>query len=122
MSKVIRCNYLNQTKKLQLIKIAYPPLAIPLVEGVFIPKFHSKKGKKMKTDLNNNRNFLFNWACKGLKYFLLTLFGFAIACVISQVFGAFGIVQMIFVWEWLFRIAVFIFCFFAVAMIYESFL
>ncbi|MEH2181009.1 hypothetical protein [Nostoc sp.] len=77
----------------------------------------------MKTKLNDDRNLLFDWACKGLKYFMLTLLGFAIALVIFRVFGASTIVQMLLdlrVWEWLLRIAVFIFCFFAVAIIYES--
>jgi hypothetical protein len=77
----------------------------------------------MKTKLNDDRNLLFDWACKGLKYFMLTLLGFAIALIISRVFGASTIVQMLLdlsVWEWLLRIAVFIFCFFAVAIIYES--
>lgn len=77
----------------------------------------------MKTTLNDDCNLLFDWACKSLKYFMLTLLGFAIALVISRVFGASTIVQMLLdlsVWEWLLRIAVFIFCFFAVVIIYES--
>ncbi|PMB44776.1 hypothetical protein CEN39_27875 [Fischerella thermalis CCMEE 5201] len=77
----------------------------------------------MKTNLTDGRNFLFQWASKGLKYFLLTLLGFAIAYVISRVFGAYVIVQMLLspsLWIWLFRIAMFIFCFFAIAIIYES--
>lgn len=77
----------------------------------------------MKKKLNEDYNFLSQCAFKCLKYFLLTLLGFAIACVISQVFGADTIVQMLLspsVWEWLGRIGVFIFCFFAVAIIYES--
>ncbi|BDA70199.1 hypothetical protein CAL7716_043650 [Calothrix sp. PCC 7716] len=77
----------------------------------------------MKNNLPDNHNFLFRWACKSLKYFLLTLFGFAIACVVSQVFGASVIVQILSslsLWEWALRAAVFIFCFFGVAIIYES--
>jgi hypothetical protein len=77
----------------------------------------------MKTKLNDDRNLLFHWACKGLKYFLLTLLGFVIALVVSRVFGVSTIVQMLLypsIWEWLFRIAISIFCFFAIAIIYES--
>jgi hypothetical protein len=77
----------------------------------------------MKNNLTDDRNLLFKWTCKGLKFFLLILLGFAIACIMSQVFGASIIVQMLLsssVWEWLGRIAVFIFCSFAVAIIYES--
>ncbi|MCC5620638.1 hypothetical protein [Nostoc sp. CHAB 5715] len=77
----------------------------------------------MKHHLTDDGNFLFNSACKVLKFFLLSLFGFVIAYVISQVFGVDTIVQMLLspsLWEWLGRIAVFIFCLFAVAIIYES--
>ncbi|TWH54776.1 hypothetical protein [Dulcicalothrix desertica] len=77
----------------------------------------------MKNNLPDNHNLLFRWACRNLKYFLLTLFGFVIACVVSQVFGASAIVQILSslsLWEWLGRAAVFIFCFFGVAIIYES--
>lgn len=77
----------------------------------------------MKNNLPDNHNLLFRWACRSLKYFLLTLFGFAIACVVSQVFGVSAIVQILSslsLWEWLGRAAVFIFCFFGVAIIYES--
>lgn len=77
----------------------------------------------MKNQLNNGSGYLFNLACKGLKYFLLTLLGFAIAFVLSRVFGLYQVVQMILypnIWKLLFRIAVSIFCLFAVAIIYES--
>lgn len=77
----------------------------------------------MKTTVDNSYNLLFKWTCKGLKYFLLTLFGFVMAYVISQVFGASTIVQMLLspiVWEWLLRIAVLLLCGFAIAIIYES--
>jgi hypothetical protein len=85
--------------------------------------FTLKKVKTMKTKLNDDSNLLFILACKSLKYFLLTLLGFAIALVISGALGASTIVQMLLyqsVWEWLLRIAALIFCFFAIAIIYES--
>ncbi len=77
----------------------------------------------MKKNLNDGYNFMSQCALKCLKYFLLALFGFANACVISNVFGASTILQMLLspsVWEWFYRIAVFIFCFCAVAIVYES--
>ena len=77
----------------------------------------------MKTNLPEDHNLLFIWACRSLKYFLLTIFGFAIACVVSQVLGTSTITQMLFsfsLWEWLGRAAIFIFCFFGIAIIYES--
>lgn len=77
----------------------------------------------MKTNIKNNQNLLFNWACKGLKYFLFTLLGFAIALVLFHVFGAVSIVGILLsasVWIWFARTAVFLFCLFAIAMILES--
>lgn len=77
----------------------------------------------MKSNLPDDYNFLFRWACRSFKYFLLTLLGFAIACVVSQVFGASVITQMLSslsLWEWLGRAAFFIFCLFSIAIIYES--
>lgn len=77
----------------------------------------------MKMRFNGDRNLLFQLSCKSLKYFLLTLLGFAIACIISKAIGASLIVSMLLsstVWEWFLRIAVFIFCQFAIAMIVES--
>jgi uncharacterized membrane protein len=77
----------------------------------------------MKTNLRNDQNMLFNLACKGLKYFLLTLLGFAIAYVLSHVFGAVSIVGILLsatLWIWFFRIAISLFCLFAIAMMIES--
>ncbi|MCC5614124.1 hypothetical protein LC605_03330 [Nostoc sp. CHAB 5836] len=77
----------------------------------------------MKTNLSNNNNLLFNLACKGLKYFLLTLLGFTIAYIMSTIFGVVPIIEILLsgsLWQWLLRIAVFIFCLFAIAIIFES--
>ncbi|BAZ53512.1 hypothetical protein NIES4103_61900 [Nostoc sp. NIES-4103] len=77
----------------------------------------------MKNSLKDDRNVLFNWACKGLKYFLLILLGFAIAVIVSHVFGAVSLVGILLstsVWIWFLRIAVFLFCLFAIAMMIES--
>ena len=79
--------------------------------------------KAMKTNLSNDRNILFKLACKGLKYLMLALLGFALAYILSGVFGADTIVKIISsprVWEWFLRIAILIFCFFAIAIEYES--
>ncbi|WP_026735229.1 hypothetical protein [Fischerella sp. PCC 9605] len=77
----------------------------------------------MKTNLTDDYNLLFKLATKGLKYFLLSLLGFAIAYVMSTVFGVVPIVQMLrsaILWQWLLRIFLFIFCLFAIAMIIDS--
>ncbi|MDF5737402.1 MULTISPECIES: hypothetical protein [unclassified Nostoc] len=77
----------------------------------------------MKINLKDDENVLFKWFCQGLKYFLLTLLGLAIALVLSQVFGAISIVGMLLstsLWIWFVKIAVSLFCLFAIAMIIES--
>ncbi|MDZ8224523.1 hypothetical protein [Nostoc sp. ChiVER01] len=77
----------------------------------------------MKINHKNDENLLFKWFCRGLKYFLLTLLGLAIALVLSHVFGAVSIVGMLLstnLWICFLRIAVFLFCLFAIAMIVES--
>ncbi|MEH2423877.1 MAG: hypothetical protein V7K48_24125 [Nostoc sp.] len=77
----------------------------------------------MKINLKDDENLLFKWFCQGLKYFLLTLLGLAIALVLSHVFGAVSIVGMLLstsLWIWFVRIAVSLFCLFAIAMIVES--
>ncbi|MCP6761536.1 MAG: hypothetical protein NHB32_22985 [Fischerella sp. CENA71] len=77
----------------------------------------------MKTNLQDGYNLLFKFAVKGLKYFVLALVGFAIAYVISTVLNAVPIAQMLLspiLWKWMMRIAVFIFCMFAIAIILDS--
>ncbi|RDH49335.1 hypothetical protein CBF18_15495 [Mastigocladus laminosus WC112] len=66
---------------------------------------------------------LFKFAVKGLKYFVLALVGFAIAYVISTVLNVVPIAQILLssiLWQWMMRIAVFIFCLFAIAIILDS--
>ncbi|MGF2039246.1 MAG: hypothetical protein RMZ43_028705 [Nostoc sp. CmiVER01] len=77
----------------------------------------------MKINLKDDENLLFKWFCQGLKYFLLTLLGLAIALVLSHVFGAVSIAGMLLstsLWICFVRIAVSLFCLFAIAMIIES--
>ena len=77
----------------------------------------------MKPSLKDNDNLLFKWFCQGLKYFLLALLGLAVAYVLSQVFGAVSIVGMLLSESlrlWVARIAIFLVCLFAIAMIIES--
>ncbi|MBD2356744.1 hypothetical protein H6G41_19285 [Tolypothrix sp. FACHB-123] len=60
---------------------------------------------------------------KGLKYLVLAIAGFAIAIVVFQVFGAFSLANSLLsidVWIWFLRVAVALFCLFAIAMIFES--
>ncbi|WP_322729785.1 hypothetical protein [Nostoc sp. ChiQUE01b] len=77
----------------------------------------------MKTNHEENQNQLLTLTGRGLKYFLLTLVGFAIAFVVFHVFGAFSIAKSLLsisVWIWFGRVAVSLFCLFAIAMIFES--
>jgi hypothetical protein len=75
------------------------------------------KKKTMKT------NPLLILTGKGLKYFVLALAGFAIAFVVFQIFGAFSLAQSLISFNvgiWFLRVAVLLFCLFAIAMIFES--
>lgn len=77
----------------------------------------------MKPSLKDNDNLLFKWFCQGLKYFLLALLGLVVAYVLSQVFGAVSVVGMLLSESlriWVARIAIFLVCLFAIAMIFES--
>lgn len=77
----------------------------------------------MKPSLKDNDNLLFKWFCQGLKYFLLALLGLVVAYVLSQVFGAVSVVGMLLSESlriWVARIAIFLVCLFAIAMILES--
>lgn len=77
----------------------------------------------MKPSLKDNDSLLFKWFCQGLKYFLLVLLGLAVALVVFHTFGANAIVGMLLsetLRLWVERIAIFLICLFAIAMILES--
>ncbi|MBN3905484.1 MAG: hypothetical protein HWQ35_02500 [Nostoc sp. NMS1] len=77
----------------------------------------------MKPSFKDNDNLLFRLFCKGLKYFLLALLGVAVVFVVSQTFRADMIVRVLLseiLWIWIARIAIFLVCLFAIAMIIES--
>ncbi|MFW9262265.1 hypothetical protein [Nostoc sp. CALU 546] len=73
--------------------------------------------------LKDDNNMLLNWTGKGLKFFLLVLLGVAVAFVVSHVFGAVSIVGILLsasLWIWFARVAVSLFCLFAIAIVVES--
>ncbi|BAY40107.1 hypothetical protein NIES2111_44890 [Nostoc sp. NIES-2111] len=77
----------------------------------------------MKSNFDNKKNPLLVWAGKGLKYFLLMLVGLAIAFVISHTFKVILILALLQspdIWLWIARMAITLFCLFAIAMIFES--
>ncbi|MBP5971309.1 hypothetical protein HW132_00805 [Brasilonema sp. CT11] len=77
----------------------------------------------MKTNLTQDHHLLLKLACKGLRYFLLTLLGFAIAYIVSAVFGVTPVIKILqspSLWQWFIRIATFIFCLFAIAIMLDS--
>ncbi|MDZ8108754.1 MAG: hypothetical protein RM338_24450 [Nostoc sp. DedQUE12a] len=83
----------------------------------------AQKKETMKTERTNNHNPLLILTGKGLKYLVLALAGFAIAFIIFHVFGAFSLAQSLLsvdVWIWFLRVAVLLFCLFAIAMMFES--
>jgi len=90
---------------------------------LFSPLTAENRKKTMKNNLNDHQNPLLNLAGKGLKYFLLTLFGLTIALVVFHLFGAISITDILLhsqLGEWVLKIAILLFCLFAIAMIFES--
>jgi hypothetical protein len=88
---------------------------------IHLPAQETKKA--MPTHLQRRGNLLLIWAWKGTKYFLLTLVGFAIACVFSHTIGTVPLAKTllsIVVGTWVLRFAASLFCLFALGMIFES--
>jgi len=70
----------------------------------------------------HQHGWLFRAASKVLKYFLLSLFGLGIACLLSAVMGAFPLVEILLsvLKRWLIRLTVVIVCLIATAVVVES--
>ncbi|BAY47853.1 hypothetical protein SAMD00079811_54720 [Scytonema sp. HK-05] len=75
----------------------------------------------MKTT-TNDRSRLLKLASKCLKYFLIVIFGFAIAYIMSMSFGILHIAAMLLplVGSWFLRVGILLLCLLAVAVISES--
>jgi hypothetical protein len=73
--------------------------------------------------VTNQNGPLFRLASKFLKYFLLALFGFAIAYILSVSFNALPMVAglLLIIGEWFWRLGIALFCLMAIAMVIESF-
>ncbi|MDZ8053611.1 MAG: hypothetical protein RMX68_007525 [Aulosira sp. ZfuVER01] len=70
----------------------------------------------------NQYSFLFKLTAKFLKYFLLAIFGFAIACIISMGFGSVNIVAVLlpFAGNWFCRLGIILLCLMTTTIILES--
>jgi len=70
----------------------------------------------------NHHSRLFRLSYRLLKYFLLLLFGFALACILSMILGAPGIAALLISTfsNWLFRLASLVLILMATAIILES--
>ena len=74
--------------------------------------------KILKTE---DYGLLLRWAFKLLRYLLLFLFGFAIACILAESLGISVIATLLSsVRQLLWPLAVFVFCFIATAVLVES--
>lgn len=71
---------------------------------------------------SHQHGWLFRFASKVLKYFLLGLFGLRIACLLSVVLGAFPLVEILIslLRGWLVQIFVGTICLMAMAVVVES--
>ncbi|NJM71651.1 MAG: hypothetical protein HC862_16385 [Scytonema sp. RU_4_4] len=75
----------------------------------------------MKITTDDHSRF-FRYASKCLKYFLIVIFGFAIAYIMSLCFGILHIAVMLLplVGSWFWRVGVLLLCLLAMAVIVES--
>ncbi|MBD2302901.1 hypothetical protein H6G28_30610 [Nostoc sp. FACHB-190] len=92
-------------------------------QGSLIQLPSENRNKTMKTNHQDRHNPLLILTARGLKFFLWTLAGFAIAFVVFHIFGAIAIANSLLSFDvlvWFFRGAASLFCLFAIAMIIES--
>ena len=70
----------------------------------------------------NHYSRLFKFTVKFLKYFLLAIFGFAIAYVLSISFGGLNIVAVLlpFAGDWFGKLGIILFCLMTTSIIFES--
>ncbi len=70
----------------------------------------------------NQHSYLFRFVCRFVRLFLLTLFGLAIAYVMSFGFGVldFAVVLLPIVFDWIWRLGVILLCLIATTMVVES--
>ena len=92
-------------------------------EKIFVQLLSKKQEQTMKTNDKDNQSLLLILTGKGLKYLILTIFGFAIAVVVFYVCGASSIAKILLsfdVFIYFLRFAVLLFCLLAITMIWES--
>ncbi|MDZ7969135.1 MAG: hypothetical protein RM368_29995 [Nostoc sp. DedSLP03] len=72
--------------------------------------------------ITNQYSRLFKLTAKFLKYFLLAIFAFAIACILSMSFGAVNIVTVLlpFAGNWFYKLGIILLCLMTTTVILES--
>jgi len=70
----------------------------------------------------SGRSIIFKLASRALKYYLLMLFGFSVSLVLAGTMGFLPVIEpsLPAIGEWLWRLAVIILCFGAIAVVLES--
>ncbi|HEY9753025.1 MAG TPA: hypothetical protein V6C46_08735 [Coleofasciculaceae cyanobacterium] len=65
---------------------------------------------------------LFRFSVQLFKYYLLFLFSFTVACLVSWIFGAIQLVNLLTaaVGEWLIRVALLLVCMMGISIVVES--
>jgi hypothetical protein len=65
---------------------------------------------------------LFRFSVQLFKYYLLFLFSFTVTCLVSWIFGATDLVNLLTssVGEWLIRVALFLVCMMGISIVVES--
>lgn len=77
---------------------------------------------KIKMKIAQRNHWLFGVALKTAKYALFFFFGMVIFCLISLIFSANIVAELLiaFLLEWIWRVAIVIFCLFVVGVLVES--
>jgi hypothetical protein len=72
--------------------------------------------------VNKRYSWLFKLTSRGIKYYLLALFGFLITCVLAWSLGVFVALEPLLpsIIEWFVRIAAFLLCCMATTIVVES--
>ena len=71
---------------------------------------------------HNQHGVMFRFVSKTLKYYILSIFGFILTCLLSVLLGLSDVARELvsFLGGWFWQLGVFIFCLIAIAIVVES--
>jgi hypothetical protein len=71
---------------------------------------------------SKHRSWIFLFTSRVVKYLLLALFGFAVVCLVTPIFGSFQVLEVLVevVLQWFWRLAIVVLCLMAASAVVES--